>query len=117
VVIRRPKTEDPEPAKGRPATTPEGREAQLVSLAMDVAEQQMRAGTASAQVISLFLKLGSSREMLEQERLRQEVMLTAIKAEQIASEQRVEELYRDALNAMRSYQGQETQDERYDYED
>jgi hypothetical protein len=52
----------------RPATTPEARENQLISQAVDLAEKQMLEGSASAQVISHFLKLGSSREKLEQER-------------------------------------------------
>lgn len=117
MVIRRPKQQEPEPAKGRPATTPEGREASLVALAMDVAEEQMRAGTASAQVVTWFLRLGSSREFLEQERLRNENILTAAKAEQIASEKRTEQLIQEALKAMRSYQGQEAQEEQFDDED
>lgn len=101
----------------RPATTPEGRESQLVSLASDLAEKQMRDGTASAQVISHYLKLGSSREKLEQERLRHENELTAAKIANIESAQRVEELYREAILAMRSYAGHETLDSPEYYDD
>lgn len=90
-----------------PATTPESRENQLIAAAVDLAEKQLANGTASAQVISLYLKLGSSREKLEQERLRHENDLLVAKREQLASEKRVEELYVTALNAMRSYAGQE----------
>lgn len=90
-----------------PATTPEARENQMISLSVDLAEKQLRDGTASSQVISHFLKLGSSREKLEQARLEQEVELLAAKAEAIASAQRVEELYKTALDAMRSYAGQD----------
>ena len=89
----------------RPAITPEGRENQLISLATDMAEKQMLAGTASAQVLTHFLKLGSSRELLEQERLQRENLLLSAKAEQIASGRRIEELYETALNAMRQYAG------------
>lgn len=103
--------------RGRPATTPEARENQLVSLAVDLAEQQMREGTASAQVISHYLKLGSSREQLEQERLSRENELLSAKVEQLASAKRVEELYEDALNAMRSYAGQEPLEPDYGYDD
>lgn len=92
--------------RGRPATTPEGREQQMVSLAVDLAERQLREGTASAQVISHYLKLGSTRERLEQERLSQENALLQAKIEQLASAKRVEELYENALNAMREYSGQ-----------
>lgn len=92
---------------GRPATTPEGRENQLISLATDLAERQMMEGTASSQVITHFLKLGTSRERLEQERLERENLLLAAKAEHMASAGRVEELYGKALEAMRSYAGQD----------
>lgn len=90
----------------RPATTPEAREKQLISLAYDLAEKQLEAGTASAQVITHYLKLGSSREQLEQERIANENILLQAKAEALASQQRVEELYADAINAMRAYSGQ-----------
>jgi len=92
--------------RGRPATTPENRENQLISLATDLAEKQMQEGTASAQVISHYLKLGSTREKLEQERLSRENLLLGAKADQLASAKRIEELYETALNAMRSYAGQ-----------
>lgn len=96
-----------EPSKRPPATTPEGRENQLVSMAVDLAEKQIREGTASAQVISHYLKLGSSREKLEQQRLSMENVVLQAKAEQLASQKRVEELYADALSAMRQYTGQD----------
>ena len=97
---------EPEQPRHRPATTPEGRESEMVSLAHDLAETQIRNGTASSQVITHFLKLGSSRELLEQERLRHENELTRVKIEAVESQKRVEELYRNALDAMRSYSGQ-----------
>ena len=97
-----------EPSKRRPpATTPEARENQLVALAVDLAERQLREGTASAQVISHYLKLGSTREQLEQDRLRRENELLGAKVDDMASRKRVEDLYEKALNAMRSYAGQE----------
>lgn len=89
------------------ATTPEAREHQLIALAVDVAEKQMREGTASSQIINHYLKLSSTRERLEQERLTRENELLSKKAEAMESAKRVEELYETALNAMRSYAGQE----------
>lgn len=89
----------------RPATTPEGRENEMVSAAIDLAEDQIRSGTASSQVITHFLKLGSTRERLEQQRLEHENELTRVKIESLESQKRVEELYMEALNAMRSYAG------------
>lgn len=99
------------------AKTPEGREQQLIAAAVDLAEQQIAAGTASAQVLTHYLKLGSSREQLEQERLRGEVELQKAKMEQMASSIRVEELYKDAMNAMRSYQGQPPLEDQVGVED
>lgn len=100
----------------RPATTPENRENQLISLATDLAERQMEDGTASAQVITHYLKLGTTREKLEQERLSRENHLLGAKADQLASARRIEELYETALNAMRSYAGQMV-DEADEYDD
>lgn len=93
-----------EPARRtRPATTPEAREQQLIASAVSLAERQIQDGSASAQVITHYLKLGSSREQLEQERLRNENQLTQAKIEAMASAKRVEELYKTALDAMKSY--------------
>lgn len=88
----------------------------MVSLAHDLAEEQIRNGTASSQVITHFLKLGSSRELLEQERLAHENELTKVKIDAIASQKRTEELYMEALKAMRSYSG-DTIPEDLDVED
>lgn len=109
---------DKSPRRGRPAITPEGRENQLISLASDLAERQLSNGTASAQVITHFLKLGSTREKLEQERLQRENLLLSAKVDQMASAKHVEELYETALNAMRTYSGNEVssyeEDDYYD---
>jgi len=93
--------------KRRPATTDENRENQLVSLAIDLAEKQLSEGTASAQVITHYLKLGSTRERLEQERLFRENELLGARVDTMASAKKVEELYSAALDAMRSYAGRE----------
>lgn len=90
-----------------PATTPEARENQLISKAVDLAEKQLADGSASAQVITHYLKLGSSREKLEQERLANENSLLVAKREAMASAARVEELYGAAIDAMRAYAGHE----------
>jgi len=99
------------------ARTPDERENQLVEYATDLAEQQLRDGTASAMVITHYLKLGSSRERLEQERLRGEIYISKVKAEHIASEMRTEQLMREALDAMRNYQGLADPDEPEDYDE
>lgn len=74
-------------------------------MAERLAERQLEDGTASAQVITHYLKLGSSRERLEQERLAGEVKLQVAKIEAMASTQRLEEMYVKAMDAFRGYQG------------
>lgn len=71
---------------------------------MDLAEDQLRDGTAPAQVVTHFLRAGATREKLEQEKIRQENLLIAQKIEQAASQRRIEELYIEAMQAMRTYQ-------------
>lgn len=105
---RRRRPEGKEEVRRKPAATPEARENQMISLATDLAERQILEGTASSQVISHFLRLGSSRERLEQERLGHENALLEVKKEQIESQQRIEELYLEAIKAMRSYAGDES---------
>ena len=88
-----------------PASTIEGRENQLIALAIDRAEQQIRDGTASSQVLVHYLKLGSTRERMEKQLMEQKLELDAAKAEAIKSQKHVEELYAGALNALRKYSG------------
>ena len=90
----------------RPATTPEGRENQLIAAALDLAEKQILDGTATSQVVTHFLKLGSSRERLEQLRIEKDIELAKAKQEQMASQARTEELMKDAIAAFRSYAGE-----------
>lgn len=111
------KRSDSEPTpRRRPATTPETREQQMIALAVDVAENQLRAGTASAQVITHYLKLATSREQLEMEKLRNENLLKEAQIKQLQSSEANESLYKEALEAMRGYKGetpQDVRDERY----
>ncbi|HVI77811.1 MAG TPA: hypothetical protein VM715_06540 [Candidatus Acidoferrum sp.] len=88
-----------------PARTSEARELQLADAAYDLAEDQIRSGTASSQVITHFLRMGSSRERLEQQRMEHEIELMQVKKEQLEGQKRVEELYVSALEAMRAYSG------------
>lgn len=90
----------------RPALTPEAREGQLISLAVDLAEKQLREGTASSQVITHYLKLGSTKERLEKEILEKQKDLMDAKTQSLKSTDKLEELYTNALNAFRGYSGQ-----------
>lgn len=91
----------------RPALTPESRENQMISFAIDLAEKQLREGTASSQVITHFLKLAATKEQrkIEMEILEKEKELITAKTENLQSQQRSEELYRNALAAMKKYSG------------
>ena len=95
----------------RPALTPEARENQMISLAMDLAEQQLRDGTASSQLITEFVRRGSTKARLEKEILAEQKELMAAKTENLRSAQRIEELYEGAIKAMRRYSGQGEPDE------
>lgn len=108
---RKPETVKP---KRPPATTPEARENQMIALAFDLAERQLADGTASSQVITHYLKLATSREKLEQEKLVLEKTLLQARTDSIESAKKVEELYSNALNAMRAYQGKDEEEEFYD---
>lgn len=95
----------------KPATTPEARENQLISMAYDLVEQRLLDGTATSQETTHFLKMGSMKARLEAEKLRKENELLKAKTEAIKSGQHAEELYLGAIRAMRSYSGQEEIDD------
>ena len=93
------------PNKTRPALTPEARENQLVSLSVDAAEKALINGTASSQVIVHFLRLGSIKTQLENEKLKNENELLKAKTEALESMKSMESIYKEALEAMRDYSG------------
>lgn len=93
--------------KQRPAMSEEARENQMIALAVDLAEEQLRDGTASSQVITHYLKLGTTKEKLEKEKAIEEVKLLRAKTEAIQSAKRVEELYSEALSAMKKYKAED----------
>jgi hypothetical protein len=95
----------------RPALTPEARENQLISLATDLVEKRLREGTASSQETTHFLKLASTKARLEKQILEKQAELITAKTESLQSQKKVEELYLNALNAMRNYSGNGEEDE------
>ena len=97
--------------KMRSAIDPENRENQMIALAVDLAEQQLRDGTASSQVITHFLKLGTTKAELEKEKLRRENEVLSAKAKSLQTDDEVKELYANVLSAMRDYAGQGNPDE------
>lgn len=110
----RAKQTSPDPGsskKMRPALNPEARENQLISLAVDLAEQQLRDGTASSQVITHYLKLGSLKEKLEREKLMEENKLLKAKTESLQAMRKSDEAYLEAIKAFRNYSGKGDPDE------
>lgn len=91
--------------KVRPALTPEAEEVQMTALAMKLAKEQLLNGTASSQVITHFLKLGTERARLEKEKIIKENKLLDVKASAIENSQREDELFEKAIAAMKQYTG------------
>ena len=98
--------EPPVKRRQKPGMSVEARENQLISLAVDLAEKQLREGTASSQVITHYLKLGSTKERIEKDILVKQKELIEAKTEALHSAKRIEELYSNALRAMRDYRGE-----------
>lgn len=96
-------SEAPSRLRRAPATSPEARENQLIAAAVDLAEKQILEGTASSQVLTHYLKLATTREQLEKEKIRNENELLKAKVDAIKSTERMEQLYENAIEAMRGY--------------
>lgn len=94
---------EPTQRESRPMVDPENREQQLVSLAVDLAEKQLRDGTASAAVIQHYLKIASRREIIERQILEKQAALIDAKTQTIVKEKEQEELTKKALEAMKNY--------------
>ena len=112
--MARAKKENDSVMRYPPATSPKAREDQLIVLATDLAEKQLREGKASSQVITHYLKLATTREQLEKQKLEKTIKLLENKSESYESAKRVEELYKEALDAMRTYSGQSFEDDEED---
>lgn len=97
--------------KRRPPISTEARENQMISYAMDLAEQQLRDGTASSQVITHFLKLGSSKERLEKEIMEKQKDLISAKTENLHSANEISSMYSEAIRMMKRYNGDFSDDE------
>lgn len=97
--------------KTRPAISIEAREQQMISYAIDLAEKQLIEGTASSQVITHYLKLGSSRERLEREMMEKQAELLEAKKQNLHTMESQNELLEKAMRAFTSYQGRGDPDE------
>ena len=109
--MARPKSNSEEPKPRRPpAKTPEARENQLIALAAELAEDQILKGTASSQVITHFLKLGTTRESLEKQKLQRENALLEARVESLKNAEKLNELFEQAVASMRTYKGEQEPD-------
>lgn len=109
------KKEDSAPEiSGRKAITPERREDQLISLAVNLAEQKLRDGTASNQIICHYLKLGSTKERLEKEILAEQRKLIEAKTSALKSAEDVSGMYKEAISAFKLYSGNQSEEEEPD---
>lgn len=97
--------------KIRPALTPEANENQMISLAMDLVRQRLIDGTASSQETTHFLKLGSMKNQLEMEKLKEENKLLIAKTKALEDQGEYKELVAEAIRAMRNYSGHGEPDE------
>lgn len=91
----------------KPASSPKERENQLIAKAYDLAEERIMNGTATSQEVCFFLKLGSSKEQLEQKLLDTQVELAKAKAQALRDTKDIKELYETAQKAMLVYQGRD----------
>lgn len=90
----------------RPALTPEARENQLISLAIDLVEKRLLEGTASSQETTHFLKLATTKARIEKEILEKQKELIVAKTENLQSQKRSEEMFAEAIKAFKNYSGQ-----------
>lgn len=102
--------------RSAPALSSEAREQELINDALNLAAKQMREGTASSQVITHFLKLGTERERTERELLKLNKELVKAKTEALEASRRNQEMFENAIRAMGVYNGDEEDDE-YDDDD
>ena len=102
---RRKKLDESSSPQFSPASNPEERENQMISLAVNLAEQQLREGTASSQVIVHYLKLASTRNKLEEEKIKYETAMLQAKKDALNKSGQLQELMANALEAFRSYSG------------
>ena len=91
--------------------TPEARENSLISMAYDLAEERLRNGTATAQEVTHFLKLGSAKSRIEAEKLELEKELVKAKTENLRAQQEMTKMFSDAMAAMKEYRGEEDEDD------
>lgn len=103
--------------KSTPARSPEARENQLISLAVDLAEKKLRDGTASSQIITTLLQLATTKYRLELERMRSDIALKEAKADSLHDSDELKELYSGAIEAMKSYRSSSWEDDEGEWEE
>lgn len=103
--VKAPSSSQPK-TKKRPPLTPEAKENQMISLAMDLVEQRLIDGTATSQETTHFLKLATSKAKLENKLLEAQTEMAIAKKEALKAQQRSDEMFAEAIKAFKSYSGQ-----------
>lgn len=99
----------------RQALSPEARENQMISLAVDLVEKRLREGTASSAETTYYLRLSGSKARLEKEKLEEENKLLRAKTEALQAAKNTEEMYAEAIKAMGIYSGKDEEDNSNDW--
>jgi len=94
---------EPAPKKRAPATSPEQRNNQLISMSFDAAEEMISSGKATSQLLVHFLKQGTARDELEKSKLELESQLLRARTDSIAASEDLRQLHMDAIAAMTEY--------------
>jgi len=111
ITIKKVSSKNSEGPSIRPALTPEARENQMIYLATELAEKQLKDGTASSQVITHYLKLATAEMKKKNELLEMQAKLAAAKIQSLESAKEIEEMYKEAIKAMTHYQGHDYEEE------
>ena len=114
---QRANSKEPKKESQKPPTTPEAKERQMIAYAMDLAEEQLKNGKASSQLITHFLKLGTENAKLERLKLEQESRLLEAKVDSLRNAEEKDVDYGKVIQALKKYQGEVNDDEEDDYED
>jgi len=83
-------------------------EQRCIAYATSLAEKKLADGTASSQITMHYLKQGTEKARLEVEKIRLETELVKAKTEMIKAQQKNEELFANAIAAMRHYSGNDS---------
>lgn len=80
-------------------------EKRLIAKAYAEAERRIDNGTATSEMICLFLKAGSNKHYIDEQKTQAELDYTRAKVDLVRSQIKTEEMIVAAMDAMKMYQG------------